>query len=119
MSLNVDRRAAVAAGAATVALPLAADAANYGKIMGTTSKTDTRTLAVGKVSLIYAPVIEIFDSRGCDVKTHQEYKGARNGGMEDEQCVKVSMVPIKWSQATAAKMNQQILSFSGNQYTEV
>merc|ERR1719253_1783333 len=75
MSLNVDRRAAVAAGAATVALPLAADAANYGNMQGTTSKTDMRSsLAVGKVSIIKPPVVEIFDSRGCDVK-FSNYKG--------------------------------------------
>jgi len=117
MSLNVDRRAAVAAGAATVALPLAADAANYGNMQGTTGKTDTRTLRVGKVSVIKAPVVEIFDSRGCDVK-FANYKGPSASAMEDEQCVKVSMQPIKWSQATAAKINQQCLSFSGNQFSE-
>jgi hypothetical protein len=56
-----------------------------------------------------APVVEIFDARGCDVTTHKEYTGVYNGDMEDQQCVKVSMQTIRVSELTAAsKRNEYI-----------
>jgi len=90
MSAGATRRQAIAgAAAAGVALPLAANSRPRG--------FDQK-----------APVVEIFDSRGCDV-THKEYTGVYNGDMEDKQCVKVSMQTITVSEITAAaKRNEYI-----------
>ena len=107
MSLKVDRRAAVAAGA--IGLPAAANAALPGKMMGG-KPVSTTTLSGGVSGDIYAPIVELFDSRGCEVTSHKEYKGQRAGSMEDEQCVKVSFAPVKVSQITAAKLKQQFVS---------
>ena len=94
MSLSANRRQAIAGAAAgAIALPLAANAGSLSR------GYDNR-----------APVIELFDSRGCEVKTHNEAQGVRNGDMEDEQCVKVSMQIIKVSEVTAGKKRQEYVS---------
>ena len=97
MSAGATRRQAMAgAAAAGVALPLAANAASYpGNIVG---------------GSIPAPYVEIFDARGCDV-SHNEYTGAGTGDMNDEQCVKVSMLPVKVSESFAAKKRQEFINF--------
>jgi len=41
-----------------------------------------------------APVITVFDHRGCTAHKNAEYKGPKANGMEDEQCVKVQSVKI-------------------------
>ena len=88
------RQALAGAAAAGVAIPLAANALPGKMVAGN----------------IPAPVVEIFDSRGCDVKTHQEYSGAKSGDMNDDQCVKVSMQFIKVGEDTAAKKLQEFIS---------
>jgi hypothetical protein len=42
-----------------------------------------------------APVITVFDHRGCSAHKNAEYKGPKANGMEDEQCVKVQSVKIR------------------------
>eukprot|EP00285_Hemiselmis_virescens_P011469 CAMPEP_0173386236 /NCGR_PEP_ID=MMETSP1356-20130122/8822_1 /TAXON_ID=77927 ORGANISM="Hemiselmis virescens, Strain PCC157" /NCGR_SAMPLE_ID=MMETSP1356 /ASSEMBLY_ACC=CAM_ASM_000847 /LENGTH=131 /DNA_ID=CAMNT_0014342391 /DNA_START=52 /DNA_END=447 /DNA_ORIENTATION=- len=96
MGLNVDRRAAVA-GAAVMPLVGAASSA--------------KAIESGN---IYAPIVEIFDNRGCDASFKIGYDGAPANDMEDEQCVKVSMVPIKVSQATGAKKIQEVSGFKAS-----
>jgi hypothetical protein len=94
MSMGATRRQAMAgAAAAGVAMPLAANALPGRMVAGN----------------IPAPVVEIFDNRGCDVKK-SNYQGPKAGGMEDDQCVKVSMQFIKVSEGTAAK---KLIEFSG------
>ena len=89
MSMGATRRQAIAgAGAAAVAVPLAANAAGA---------KDAK-----------APVVEIFDNRGCDVKKNN-YSGPKANAMEDEQCVKVSMAKISVSEETAAKKLQEFI----------
>lgn len=42
-----------------------------------------------------APVITVFDHRGCNRGgPNKEYSGAKANGMEDEQCLKVQSVKI-------------------------
>jgi len=94
MSMGATRRQAMAgAAAAGVAMPLAANALPGRMVAGN----------------IPAPVVEIFDNRGCDVKKNN-YSGPKAGGMEDDQCVKVSMQFIKVSEGTAAK---KLIEYSG------
>lgn len=93
MSAGASRRQALAgAVAAGAALPLAANAGSLSR--GYDNK---------------APVVEIFDARGCDVKTHKEYTGVYNGDAEDEQCVKVSMQTIRVSELTAANKRNEFV----------
>lgn len=97
MSMGATRRQAMAgAAAAGIALPLAANAASYpGNIVG---------------GSIPAPYVEIFDSRGCEV-SHNEYTGSPANAMEDEQCVKVSMLPVKVTESFAAKKRAEFINF--------
>jgi chromosomal replication initiation ATPase DnaA len=37
-----------------------------------------------------APVITVFDHRGCTAHKNDQYTGPKANGMEDEQCVKVA-----------------------------
>ena len=41
-----------------------------------------------------APVITVFDHRGCTAHKNTDYTGPKANGMEDEQCVKVQSVKI-------------------------
>nr|AGR45598.1 phycoerythrin alpha subunit L1 [Chroomonas sp. M1627] len=89
MSLSANRRQVIAgAGAAVVAAPLASNAA---------IKKDQK-----------APIITIFDNRGCEVKKNN-YSGAKANGMEDDQCVKLTMETITVSETTAAKKLQEFI----------
>ena len=47
-----------------------------------------------------APVITVFDHRGCS-RAPKEYTGAKAGGMEDQMMVKAQSVKIEVSQGTA------------------
>eukprot|EP00277_Geminigera_cryophila_P021894 CAMPEP_0179481682 /NCGR_PEP_ID=MMETSP0799-20121207/59350_1 /TAXON_ID=46947 /ORGANISM="Geminigera cryophila, Strain CCMP2564" /LENGTH=99 /DNA_ID=CAMNT_0021294413 /DNA_START=11 /DNA_END=308 /DNA_ORIENTATION=- len=41
-----------------------------------------------------APVITVFDHRGCTAHKNTDYTGPKANGMEDEQCIKVQSVKI-------------------------
>ena len=41
-----------------------------------------------------APVVTVFDHRGCTAHKNTDYTGPKANGMEDEQCVKVQSVKI-------------------------
>merc|ERR1719183_1859687 len=41
-----------------------------------------------------APVITVFDHRGCSAHANKEYTGPKANSMEDEQCVKVQSIKI-------------------------
>jgi len=91
MSMGATRRQAMAGAAAgAVALPLAANA----KIA-----KDQK-----------APVITIFDARGCVDHKNVEYKGAKSGDMNDDQCVKVAMQTIKVGDDIAGLVLKECLS---------
>nr|AGR45592.1 phycoerythrin alpha subunit S2 [Chroomonas sp. M1627]AGR45594.1 phycoerythrin alpha subunit S1 [Chroomonas sp. M1627] len=95
MSLSANRREVIAgAGAAAVAAPLLRPTGASAAI-----KKDQK-----------APVVTIFDARGCKDHSNKEYTGAKAGGMEDDQCVKLTMETIKVGDDVAAKVLGECLS---------
>ena len=59
-----------------------------------------------------APTILIMDHRGCKRGgANKEYTGAKAGGQDDEMCVKVSSDKVAASEAKAAAMLAEALSF--------
>nr|U5T880.1 RecName: Full=Phycocyanin PC645 alpha-1 subunit; Short=PC645A1 [Chroomonas sp. CCMP270]AGY96990.1 phycocyanin645 alpha subunit [Chroomonas sp. CCMP270] len=92
MSLSANRRELVqGAAAAAVVAPLLRP-----------------TGASARDAQLRAPIVEIFDARGCDAKNAQ-YTGPKSNDMNDDQCVKVSMQKITVSEATAAKKLQEFI----------
>jgi hypothetical protein len=56
-----------------------------------------------------APVVTIFDHRGCGRAT-KEYTGAKSGDKNDQMCIKAQSLKISVSEQTAAKLLQEALS---------
>ena len=56
-----------------------------------------------------APVLTIFDHRGCGRPT-KEYTGAKSNDKNDQMCIKAQSVKISVSEQTAAKLLQEALS---------
>lgn len=114
MSLSAERRGVLAGAAAgAVVLPLASNAAPVLQ-KGPGGRPIYPGNIVGGLQGggIPAPVIELFDSRGCDVR-HVEYQGPKSGSDEDAQCIKISYQMISVSETTAAKKLQEFVSFRG------
>mmetsp|Transcript_38141 Transcript_38141/g.61493 ORF Transcript_38141/g.61493 Transcript_38141/m.61493 type:complete len:119 (+) Transcript_38141:44-400(+) len=79
MSMETGRRQIVQAGvAAAVAAPL----------------LRANPAAAGMDKSGRAPVITVFDHRGCTAHKNTDYTGPKANGMEDEQCIKVQSVKI-------------------------
>ena len=57
----------------------------------------------------YAPIVTIFDHRGC-TRGPKEYRGPKANDMEDDMCVKVQSVQLKVSEATAASFLQEAVA---------
>ena len=97
MSMETGRRQVVQAGAAAaVAAPL----------------LRANPAAAGMDKSGRAPVITIFDHRGCNRGgPNKEYTGAKAGGKDDEMCVKVQSVKIAASEARAAAQLAESISF--------
>ena len=102
MSMSLDRRTIVQAGAVVAPL-LRPGAANAGlSSLSDGSKTVGGSAPAAKGGKGgkgmdksgRAPDILIMDHRGCSRKAGGEYKGAKSGDMNDEMCVKVSMVKV-------------------------
>ena len=69
-----------------------------------------------------APVITVFDHRGCQRGAPDtEYKGLKAKGPDDEMCVKLQMSKISVSKEAAVKALQEFISFNSkginSQYT--
>ena len=96
MSMETGRRQVVQAGAAAaVAAPL---------LRGTPA-------AAGMDKSGRAPVITIFDHRGCNRGgPNKEYTGAKANGKDDEMCVKVQSSKIAASEARAAAQLAEAIS---------
>ena len=91
MSVSANRRQALAGAAGVaVAMPLASNAA---------IRKDQK-----------APVITIFDARGCGDHSNKEYTGPKSGDMNDDQCVKVTMEAIKVGDDVAGLVLKECLS---------
>ena len=97
MSMETGRRQVVQAGAAAaVAAPL---------LRG--SPAEAKMDKSGR-----APVITIFDHRGCQRGgPNKEYTGAKANGQDDEMCVKVQSNKIAASEARAAAQLAEAISF--------
>jgi|ERR1719329_79898 hypothetical protein len=97
MSMETGRRQVVQAGAAAaVAAPL---------LRG--SPAEAKMDKSGR-----APVITIFDHRGCQRGgANKEYTGAKANGQDDEMCVKVQSNKIAASEARAAAQLAEAISF--------
>ena len=97
MSMETGRRQVVQAGAAAaVAAPL---------LRGSPAEAKMDKSAK-------APNILIMDHRGCNRGgANKEYTGAKAGGQDDEMCVKVSSEKVAASEAKAATMLAEALSF--------
>ena len=86
MQMSTGRRAAIqGAGAAAIAAPLL--------------RSEGASAAMKKDSV--APVITLFDARGGCSRGGTEYKGAKNGKIEDDMCVKLVMSRISAGNADA------------------
>ena len=71
---------------------LVASAAAFSAPALRASRTTGITMAMDKSGK--APVITVFDHRGCTAHKNDQYTGPKANGMEDEQCVKVAMGKI-------------------------
>ena len=90
MQMSTGRRAAIqGAGAAAIAAPLL--------------RSEGASAAMKKDSV--APVITLFDARGGCSRGGTEYKGAKNGKIEDDMCVKLVMSRISAGNADAVLEN--------------
>lgn len=102
---DMGRREIVQAGAATaVAAPLLRP-----------SKAEAEFVKAGKINKAEngggkAPIITIFDHRGCTAHANAEYKGKFTFGQDDEMCVKVQMQSIPRSNARATAQLQESIS---------
>merc|ERR1712127_1058531 len=55
----------------------------------------------------FAPVITIFDHRGC-ARAPGEYKGEKSGDNNDEMCVKVAQTQLKIDSAAAKELASSV-----------
>jgi len=122
MSMSLDRRTIVQAGA-VVAAPLlrpgSADAAlsslsdGSKTVGGSGSAPAAKGKSGGKGSFKgAAPVITIFDHRGCNRGgPNKEYTGGKANGQDDEMLVKVQSLTIPMSESRAAAQLAESISF--------
>jgi len=130
MSMSLDRRSIVQTGAAGLAIAaplLRPDAAvagmdnmqTYkGRFIDSGSGSSSAAPAAkgkgGKNMNGKAPVITIFDHRGCQRGgPNKEYTGAKAGNQDDEMCVKVQSSVIPASESRAAAQLAESISFKG------
>ena len=58
-----------------------------------------------------APVVTVFDHRGCTAHDNTEYTGEKANSQDDEMCVVVRNPKVAVSQSEAAKFLQQVISY--------
>mmetsp|Transcript_57913 Transcript_57913/g.118523 ORF Transcript_57913/g.118523 Transcript_57913/m.118523 type:complete len:137 (-) Transcript_57913:93-503(-) len=102
-TMMVDRRSVVQAGAGAAAVTPFLQAGSASAIGPFRRDNDTPSTAE-------APVITIFDHRGCP-RAPREYKGSKAGGKDDEMMVKVATKRIVVEETMAAKMLQEFIGF--------
>ena len=67
-------------------------------------RTGATSLTMAMDKSARAPVITIFDHRGCSRHQNKEYKGTLTGGQDDEMCVKVQTAKIAADKGVADKV---------------
>lgn len=110
MSADVSRRDVSLAGAAGVAFGAVAPA-NAQIIAGTKKPTPKKVGADRMPAKNFAPVITIFDHRGC-ARAPREYKGEKSGDNNDEMCVKVAQTQLKVDSAAAKELASSVRAVS-------
>jgi len=73
---------------------IASAAAFSPALSGVRARTGATSLNMAMDKSNKAPEIVIMDHRGCSRKAGGEYTGGKSGDMNDEMCVKVSMVKV-------------------------
>jgi len=102
MSMDMGRRQIVQAGAAAaVAAPL------LRSTPASAARINTEENGGGK-----APIITIFDHRGCTAHANQEYRGKFTFSSDDEMLVKVELKKIPRSEARAIAQLQESISLN-------
>ena len=79
--------------------------------MGTPAlRTGATSLSMAMDKTARAPVITVFDHRGCTAHKNQEYTGPKSGDQDDEMCVKVQSAKISVDSNVAAAVTKNSLS---------
>ena len=73
-------------------------------------RTGLTSLSMAMDKSARAPIITIFDHRGCSRHQNKEYTGALTGGQDDEMCVKVGTAKILAEKNVADKVLQDSLN---------
>jgi len=110
MSAAATRRDVSIAGAASVAFGAVAPASAQIR-KGAKKLTPKRIGSDRMPAANYAPVITIFDHRGCQRKG-TEYKGDPSGGQDDEMMVKVSQTQLNIASPAFKELANSVLAAS-------
>eukprot|EP01010_Urceolus_cornutus_P001844 NODE_2417_length_544_cov_138.482828_g1918_i0.p3 GENE.NODE_2417_length_544_cov_138.482828_g1918_i0~~NODE_2417_length_544_cov_138.482828_g1918_i0.p3 ORF type:complete len:144 (+),score=53.34 NODE_2417_length_544_cov_138.482828_g1918_i0:38-469(+) len=110
MSADVSRRDVSLAGAAGVAFGAVAPA-NAQIVAGTKKPTPKKVGADRMPAKNFAPVITVFDHRGC-ARKGAEYKGELSGGQDDEMLVKVAQTQLKIDSPAFKELASSVLQAS-------
>ena len=111
MSMDLGRRQVVQTGAAAAAAaPLLRP--SDANALTTSQKGKFCAQGAANGSCDAAPVITIFDHRGCTAHDNTDYKGKKSGDQDDEMLVKVELLKIKASESRAAAQLAESISFS-------
>lgn len=82
---------------------LVASAAAFAPTLGSV-RTGATSLSMAMDKSARAPLITVFDHRGCSRHLNAEYKGKLTGDQDDEMCVKVQTAKIATSTGLAEKV---------------
>jgi hypothetical protein len=82
---------------------LVASAAAFAPTLGSV-RTGATSLNMAMDKSARAPLITIFDHRGCSRHQNQEYKGKLTGGQDDEMCIKVQTGKVSTPKEVADKV---------------
>ena len=67
-------------------------------------RTGATSLTMAMDKSARAPIITIFDHRGCSRHTNKEYTGKLSGTQDDEMCVKVATAKVIGEKNVAEKV---------------
>ena len=76
-------------------------------------RTGTTSLSMAMDKTARAPIITVFDHRGCSAHKNVEYTGRKAGDQDDEMLVKVQSVGIEVSEAKAEAFLGEAISLKG------
>jgi len=110
MSSEVTRRDVALAGAASIAFGAVAPA--NAQIRKGAKRLTPKTIGSDRMpAKNFAPVITIFDHRGCQ-RRNTEYKGDKSGTQEDEMMVKVAQTQLNIASPAFKELANSVLAVS-------